>query len=174
MQLERITRDSLLFDGVKQIYESSFPPEEKRELNQLLFDKKNYSLLAAVEDQVVGFISVWDLGDFVFIEHCAVRKELRVQGVETQVLAEFLNSHKFVILEVEIPKTEEQYIRTKFYEKIGFKLNLYSYLQPSYGPGKPVVHLHLMSYPEALSERDFEAIRKKIHKTVYDLRESLM
>lgn len=169
MHFESITQDSFLFDAVKLIYESSFPPDEKREFNQALFDKKEYSLLAAVDDEVFGFISFWDLGDFVFIEHLAVQKELRNHGVGSKMLGEFLNKYKTITFEVEKPQTEQQYLRIKFYEQFGFKLNPYPYLQPSYGPGKSPVPLYLLSYPKALSSVEFTKTKQKIYAIVYGL-----
>lgn len=167
MHFERITPDSFLFDAVKLIYESSFPPDEKREINQSLFDKKDYSLLAAVEDEVIGFISFWDLGTFVFIEHLAVQKELRNQGIGSKMFGDFMNTYKNIILEVEKPQTEQQYLRIKFYEQFGFKLNTHPYTQPSYGEGKSSVPLYLLSYPRALSADEFTNVRKKLYSIVY-------
>ncbi|MFH1785072.1 MAG: GNAT family N-acetyltransferase [Candidatus Micrarchaeota archaeon] len=169
MRFERITSESFVFDAVKEIYESSFPPEEKRELNKDLFDRKNYSLLTAIEDEPVGFISVWDFGNFVFIEHFAVKKQLRDQGIGTRMLSKFLDDHPDVILEIERPKTEEQYMRIKFYKQIGFHLNNYQYVQPPYGPEKPPVNMFIMSYPKALSDNEFSNIKKRIYSTVYGI-----
>ncbi|VVC03697.1 Acetyltransferase (GNAT) domain protein [Candidatus Bilamarchaeum dharawalense] len=169
MKFERITPDSCYFDSVKKIYETSFPPEEKRDLTEKLFTNPNYSLLAVLEEDIIGFLSVWDLGNFVFIEHFAVVKELRDQGIGTKMLVQYLSDHNNVILEVEMPQTEDQYLRIKFYEKIGFKLCVYPYVQPSYGPGKPPVSLFLMSYPRTLGSDDFAAIKEKLYKTVYGL-----
>jgi ribosomal protein S18 acetylase RimI-like enzyme len=169
MQLESVTIDSFWFDTVKEIYEYSFPPEERRELDSSLFGKSNYALLAAVEDEVIGFLSTWEFDNFDFIEHFAVRKELRSQGVGTKLLAEFMNNRKNIIIEVERPKSEEQYMRIKFYERMGFKLNTYDYVQPSYGPGKPPVNMHLMSYPKALSIGEYNIVKKQLYAEVYGL-----
>lgn len=173
MHFESITQDSFLFDAVKLIYESSFPPDERREFNQALFDKKEYSLLAAVDDEVFGFISFWDLGGFVFIEHIAVQKELRNHGIGSKMLGEFLNKYNTIILEVEKPQNEQQYLRIKFYEQFGFKLNTYPYSQPSYGNGKSPVNLFLMSYPKILPPAEFEKVKEKLHQSAYGLNKSI-
>ncbi|MFH1520634.1 MAG: GNAT family N-acetyltransferase [Candidatus Micrarchaeota archaeon] len=168
MYFERITPDSFLFDAVKLIYETSFPSDEKRELDLLLFDKKDYSLMAAVEDRVIGFISFWDFGTFIFIEHLAVEKELRNQGIGSKMLGEFMNKYQNIILEVEKPQNEQQYLRIKFYEQFGFKLNHYPYVQPSYGKGKSPVPLYLLTYPRPLNLDQFTNIKKKLYEIVYD------
>ena len=62
----------------------------------------------------------------------------------------------------------------KFYEQLGFKLNHFDYIQPSYGKDKKPVPLRLMSYPEMILKTEFYSIRNKLHTIVYGLEKPLL
>ncbi len=176
--LERVTdASSALFEGLWSIYESSFPSDERRSLEKQapLFDDKRYYMLAAVEDgRAIGVISYWDLDDFSFIEHIAVHESSRGTGAGTRMMEEFLKGRGKVILEVEAPRTPMQKKRVAFYERLGFLLNSYDYIQPPYGEGKKPVHLLLMSRPARLAEEEFSSARKELHSSVYGLMEPMV
>ncbi len=168
---------SALFEGVWRIYESSFPPDERRSLEKQLplFSDERYSLLAAVEDgRAIGFISCWELAGFSFIEHIAVHEASRGRGAGTRMMEEFLPGREKVILEVEAPRTPIQKKRVAFYGKFGFVLNPQGYIQPPYGEGKKPVHLLLMSRPARLTDAGFSSARKELHLSVYGLMEPMV
>lgn len=165
--------ESPIFKEIWQIYEESFPNDERRNLTQQkeLFNHKKYVLLAVYADkEIVGLISNWILDGFCFIEHAAIKKLHRGKGFGTRSLALYLKKvKKKFVLEVEPPKTPTARKRIDFYKKLGFKLNELDYIQPPYGKGKNSVHLMIMSYPKELKEKEFEKIKKEIYTKVYGI-----
>ncbi len=161
------------FDAVWDIYESSFPSDEIRtlDLQKDLFKNDKYSFFAVFKDGVlVGLITEWDFDDFLFVEHLAVREDLRGKGIGTELLKIYLSGkNKRVVLESDRPCDSISIRRIRFYERVGFKLNLFDYIQPSYGEGKNPVPMFLMTFPDEISESDFFYIRDKLHRIVYGL-----
>ncbi|MDD5340622.1 MAG: GNAT family N-acetyltransferase [Candidatus ainarchaeum sp.] len=178
MKLERVDAGSEHFRGVWELYESAFPPDERRDLGRqnALFKRPEYLLFAALDEKntVAGFLSLWEFGGFVFMEHLAVQGHMRGKGFGTEIIKAYMSGcKKNVVLEVERPGTEIQKRRIAFYERLGFKLNHHDYIQPPYGPGKNPVPMRLMSYPGTISEKEFPLLRKDIHLVVYGLKEPL-
>ena len=165
------------FPELWELYESAFPADERRdrEMQDAVFRKKEYSMLAALDGKkFVGLLSVWEFGKFVFMEHMAVKEQLRGKGFGTQIIRTYLSScRKSVVHEVERPDNDIRKRRVRFYERLGFMLNAHDYIQPSYGPDKKPVPMLLMSYPLAISEKDYPLLRRNIHAVVYGRNEPL-
>jgi ribosomal protein S18 acetylase RimI-like enzyme len=178
MELVRVDSGSPYFHDLWELYESAFPPDERRdeERQALAFKKKEFTMFAALDEKkFVGLLSAWEFAGFVFMEHFAVREQLRSRGFGTQIIRTYLSGcRKKVILEVERPDNELRKRRVAFYERIGFTLNAPDYIQPSYGPGKKPVHLLLMSYPLPISEKEYPLLRREIHVAVYGMKEPLV
>ncbi|MCK5283521.1 MAG: GNAT family N-acetyltransferase [Nanoarchaeota archaeon] len=176
MELKKITSKSTDFDEAWDIIESSFPEDEKRSLLQQkeVFKKHNYSFIAVYDNNLVGIITVWHLDDFVFVEHFAVKEELRNRGYGIRILKELEKRYAKFIGEMEFPETEIQKKRAVLYQKAGLILNPYPYKQPPYGKDKNPVNCLIISYPEEIDETKFNSIRKLIHKEVYGLKEPLI
>lgn len=179
MDLVRIGAVSPYFHEAWELYESAFPPDERRDLGRQrgLFRRQEYRLFAALDGKsgFVGFLSLWEFTGFVFMEHLAIKGHLRGKGFGTEVLRRYMsNCRKSVVLEVEKPVTDVQKKRIAFYEKLGFRRNTYDYTQPSYGPGKKPVSMLLMSYPGTIGEKEYPVLRKDIHTIVYGLKEPLI
>ncbi len=166
------------FKAAWEIYESSFPSDERRNLAQqsALLKNSAYKFLVAYEDgQIVGIIAAWDLDDFAFIEHFAIKEGIRGKGFGTQLLREYLNAaRKPVVLETERPDNDIARRSINFYEKLGFKLNTHDYTQPSYSSAKKPVKLFLMTHPNKIAVEEFSRVREKIHKTVYGIQKPLI
>lgn len=76
----QITYESILFPQVYSLYESSFPEEERRTLNQLeeCFKSSNYRMEAySLSGVFVGFVEYWILDSFIYIEHLSVCPEYK-------------------------------------------------------------------------------------------------
>ncbi len=179
MKLVRVDAGSEHFRDLWELYESAFPPDERRdpERQNALFKRPEYAMLAALDEKnvLVGLLSLWEFEGFVFLEHLAVGGHLRGRGVGTEIISTYMSScRKNVVLEVERPETEIQKKRIAFFERLGFKRNTHGYIQPSYGPGKKPVHMLLMSYPGTISEKEFPMLRKDIHAVVYGMKEPLI
>jgi len=170
--------DSEEFKEAWEIYESSFPSDERRtlDLQKKLIKNKQYNFFIVLKDKIlVAIITDWDFEDFLFVEHLAVKKDLRGKGVGTELLREYISNNKQkIVLEVERPCTEIATKRIKFYQKIGFKLNNFDYIQPPYGKDKNPVPMFLMTYPEKINESEFSSIRKKLHIIVYGLEKPIL
>jgi len=168
--------ESAEFKSAWEIYESSFPSDERRNLNQQTELLKNplYKFFAAYDNgSIVGIIGTWQIVDFVFIEHFAIKEGLRGTGLGTSLLNAFIPG-KRVVLETERPVNDTTRRRIGFYERLGFKLNTYNYTQPAYSPDKKPVPMFLMSCPETLSESEFVGIRRLLHTVVYGLEKPLI
>ncbi len=170
--------NSKYFKESWEIYNSSFPIDEKRDLNsqEKIFIKKNYAFCAILnENKIIGILSFWDLDNFLFIEHLAVKENQRNKGFGTKILKKFLvENNRTSILEVEKPNTAIDMKRIRFYEKLGFALNKFDYIQPSYGKNKKPVQMILMTYPNKKKKNEFSLIMKKIHLEVYGLKKPLL
>lgn len=179
MKFQRIKNiDSNEFKEAWKIYESSFPPDERRtlELQKKIIINPQYSFLIVTKSNVLSaFITNWNLGDFLFVEHLAVRADLRGKGIGTELLKKYLSQNKQkIVLEVEKPENEIAVKRIKFYERLGFNLNHFGYLQPSLGEGKNPVPLLLMTYPIKITAAKFSLIREKIHLIAYGLKKPFL
>lgn len=160
-------------DVVWDIFTEAFPPDLRRSFDEQkgLLDHLNYKLVPKYGNgrSPVGFISLWDFEKFVFVEHFAVKKGLRGRGYGRRIMKDLLmHSGKSIVLEVEKPATNIDARRIKFYNGLGFRLNQYKYQQPSYWAGGKPVELLLMSYPIALSEKDFRYVRETLYTKVYE------
>ncbi|MFD0670005.1 GNAT family N-acetyltransferase [Cohnella sp. GCM10027633] len=164
--------DDRQFDRVYAIMQASFPNIERRtyEGQKALLANPHYRLFAESdgEGDAIGFIASWEFADFRFVEHFAVDPAIRGGGVGGRLMSGYLaRSPKPVILEVEPPETEPTRRRVGFYERLGFRLNGYDYLQPPLQPGLPDLPLKIMSYPEPLSEPEFSTFRDTLYERVY-------
>jgi ribosomal protein S18 acetylase RimI-like enzyme len=159
-----------------EIYQRSFPPDEKRAESEQrkLLSNKQYKLLRFYNrphTQVIGFLALWEMEEFTFLEHFAIREEYRGKGLGGRFLTEFQSQcDKDLILEVELPNTPIAKRRVEFYERAGFCYNHYPYLQPPYDENGHAVELSLMSYPTALSKERFDAVCSILYSQVYHVK----
>lgn len=166
-----------IFSQMYEILEYSFPKTERRsrkghlsELNKPLFR----SLVLLEDEKVQGFMNYWDLSEFVYLEHFAIAKELRGQGVGSRLMSELRSSieNRPIILEVEPPQQSDIAARRiKFYERLGFVLNEYPYLQPPYENDEPLP-LAIMSTERKLDPNEFKKIKFALYRNVYNVPEN--
>lgn len=174
MLFQKLTKEQ--FDLVFPILEESFPIEELRikEEQRELLDKSEYSLCAIKSEggAVQGVVAYWELADFLYIEHLAIKKEARCGGIGGKQLMKLLEEMgKPVVLEVELPKGDLEKRRVGFYERLGFAFNEYGYLQPPLRAGHDLLPLRLMTYPEAIDEVTYERYKDLLYKHVYEYEE---
>lgn len=157
---------------VQQIYEYSFPIDERREFSsllQLLQKEKSFRLEAICnETTVLGMLSWWELQEWRYIEHFAIDERLRGNGVGRSVLREFMSRNDApAVLEVEPPTDINSKRRIQFYESLGWILHQdYHYIQPSYGVGRQPIELKLMTY-HSKANYDLDTITSLLHRHVY-------
>lgn len=162
------------FDKVYKIIDESFPSDERRSYDgqKKLFEEDEYRVFALYDgEDVTAFIALWDFEDFAYIEHFAVSEKCRNGGIGAKMLAEILKIfNKTVCLEVEPPETEIACRRIKFYERNGFFLNNYNYLQPSLGEGKREIPLLVMTSGGEIEADRFEEIKSVLYEKVYKVK----
>lgn len=160
------------FDALWNVFSEAFDDELRRTYEaqkELLDDPRYHFDCIESESGPAGFLAWWDFDDFIFIEHFAVDKKLRGKGVGRRALTDLLKSTaRPVFLEVEPPDSEINKRRIAFYEKCGFFLLPFHYLQPPYIPTKQAVELLTMSTKQP-NEQDFNCVRNTLYKCVYKL-----
>ena len=159
------------FDKVFTILEESFPKDEYRtyEKQKALLDDARYTIYIIPDrDEVKAFIAVWQFDDFAFVEHFAVNQAYRNQGLVSIILQELMKKLPCMIcLEVELPETDFAKRRIGFYERNGFALNDYPYVQPAMVEGKKELPLKIMTSGKVVSEEQFGKIRDILYREVY-------
>lgn len=162
-----------MFDSFWEIMTESFPENERKTSEEYIKQLRNehfaIKLQTDTSANIQGFIGYWQLDGRLFVEHFAVSSKYRNQGLGGTIFSRFLESTTLpVVLEVEPPQDELARRRIKFYERFGFVLNSFPYLQPSYHPGGNAVELRLMTNDNKLTEVQFRSLRDEIYQTVYN------
>lgn len=160
------------FETVFSIMERSFPPEEYRpfDAQKALLADPAYRIYTAKENgRILGFAAVWELENWLFLEHLAVEPQCRNRGIGGQLL-DFLGKRR-TCLEAEPPETEIARRRIGFYERNGFFLNAYPYEQPSLGEGRCPVPLKIMTAGGPISPEEFTALKALLYTRVYGQKE---
>lgn len=165
---------SEIFDKIFKLMEESFPKEEYRDYKEQkkLLCKPEYSIITKMDENnnLLGFISSWKTDEFNFIEHFAISPSMRGKGIGSKMLKDFIkNSTRPIVLEVELPSSEMNVRRIKFYEKLGFVLNHFKYYQMPLRKNYQPIEMYIMSYPKSLMTEEFESIRNSIYKTIYSI-----
>lgn len=157
-------------DEFEKVYEQmtkAFIQDELRYFDDAfkLLDNEDYNVYHIIYNKKrVGFISIWDLKDFYFVEHFVIYDEYRNKGLGGKAIDKINEKFKNVILEAELPNDEISKRRLGFYNRHGFIINEFNYVQPAYHKNLNPVMMKLLSYPIKIDE---EKIINKIHKVVY-------
>jgi len=127
-----IEADSLLFGEAMEIYDISFPSNEKQDILVIKNRIRNGKcrLLGCLKDsQLVAFAILWDFPEtrFSLLDYFAVKPEFRNGGIGRALLEkirdEILATHRILLIEAENPKygdhVKDKLRRISFYEKAG-------------------------------------------------------
>lgn len=119
--------------------------------------------------KVVGLMTWWDFGDFIYGEHFALSSELRGNGLGSRAFCEITASFdKPFVFEVEAPSSDNPIAerRIKFYGRCGMILSDLPYFQPPYRVGDAPIPMCLMT-----SDASFPIGKAKevIYRQVYGL-----
>ncbi|AUS25948.1 GNAT family N-acetyltransferase [Paenibacillus sp. P2(2022)] len=163
------------FSEIYAIMESSFPASECRtfEAQKALLKHPSYRIITEKNEQgnIVAFLAGWEFAHFRFVEHIAVDSRIRGGGLGQKLMGRFISqSNQPVVLEVEPPVDEWSRRRIGFYERLGFHLNHFEYVQPPLREGQTDLRLQIMSYPGALSEQEFTPFKEILYTEVYGLK----
>lgn len=160
------------FDALYGIMKQSFPTDEMRpyDAQKALFKRDDFFAYGVknAEGVLSAFITFWKMNGFTYGENFAVDKNIRGLGLGSKIISEALKmSGERFILEVEPPETETAKRRIAFYERAGFTLNNYHYIQPPLAKGQNSLKLMIMSTGGKLAEREFEDVKTQLYKKVY-------
>ncbi|MGN0288505.1 MAG: GNAT family N-acetyltransferase [Lachnospiraceae bacterium] len=180
--IQRLTEE--YFEQVYELLEKSFPIDEYRtyeEQKELLLreEYRVYGMINQENDQSSGqlqaFIALWECRNFTFIEHFAVNPVYRNTGMGAAILQEILPKLPGpVCLEVELPQNELASRRIGFYQRNGFILNDYPYMQPPISQGRNPLPLKIMTWGKGISEEQFQRIQGVLYREVYGVRDDKM
>lgn len=167
------TTDVDEYQFIEELLTIAFPPQEYRKLAELrtYTDSKSNFVANIILDgyKPVGLISYWFFEHFYYIEHFAINPALRNQGYGQKVLHSLCKKFKLpIVLEVELPTDKTSQQRINFYQRNGFTLWEKTYAQPPYRAEDGYLPMHLMVYGNLSCERDFEEVKKRIYKEVYN------
>ena len=166
---ERITEET--FDEIFPLLEAAFPVTELRikEDQRSLLQEEKYVLYGVRKDgKFAAVFATWEIDDFLYIEHFAVKEECRNDGYGGMLLEKLLEEKgKPMVLELEVPEDELTCRRVGFYERHGLVYNEYPYLQPPLRKGNDLLPLRFMTYPASIDEETYERYKKQMYKFVY-------
>ncbi|AZA81949.1 N-acetyltransferase [Chryseobacterium lactis] len=158
-------------DRVQEIYNSyisTFPVDEQRDKEQFLglFSNPQVSFMSVVhESEPVGYLILWKLSSFVFVEHFEVFEAFRSKRLGSHIMSHLLENYPSIILEIEpADLNEDAQRRYSFYQRNNFSLVDTTYIQPSYGEGKQSLNLWLLAN---YSPENIEEIKKELCDIVY-------
>ena len=158
---------------LEHLYIESFPLSERRPVD-LMFDFYNsnprFRISVAIRDNKrIGFLTHWDLGDFIFIEHFAISPDFRNGGNGGKVMKSFIaQMTKAIVIEVELPTTILADRRIGFYQRIGFRLwDDILYHQPAYYEETGTIPMKLMTHGDIELKENLTEIRNTIYDEVY-------
>ncbi|MCD8029244.1 MAG: GNAT family N-acetyltransferase [Erysipelotrichaceae bacterium] len=159
---------------IKETYlflQKAFDPSELREYDWMkeIYDQKKFKIYASLKDeQLLGVITLWEFDDFNYIEHFAVDENYRGQGLGSMIIEDMkLLSDKPLVLEVEKIVDTITQKRVHFYEKHGFQLSSYLFVQPPLRDNAKDVLLIYMSYPTLLDNNMYDRIFTELKNKVY-------
>lgn len=153
-----------------ELYEGSFPVEERRASEQLFGERRPkglrlYIIYNRERERILGFVSLWAMEGFRFVEHFSLFPEIRSKGYGAQVLHSLQSeSREPIVLECEHPNEAMAQRRLGFYQRCGFGIIDRDYQQAPYAKGLPWVPMLLLSYGEAPS---LELVKSEIYSKVY-------
>lgn len=166
--------DSVL-DKIKSLYIASFPEDERRPWDNIIFMIENHSpffRMRAILDSnadFYGFLTSWNLPVALYIEHFAIDKNARSKGVGGIIISDIVESSLPlpVVVEVELPENNSEAARRiSFYERNGFKaMSDFPYFQPPYRKDLESVPLMLMTSSPLEDPKSFVIM---LHTFVYN------
>lgn len=166
---ERITEET--FDEIFPLLEAAFPVTELRvrEEQRKLLQEACYYLYGVRRDgRFAAVFATWEIDDFLYIEHFAVKEEYRNGGYGGKLLDRLLEEKgRPMVLEVEVPEDDMTRRRVGFYERHGLVYNDYPYLQPPLRKGNELLPLRFMTKPGAVDEKTYKRYKKQIYRIVY-------
>lgn len=145
------------------LYEISFPKIERRTLHDMKRALENaaFHCFAIYENKLfIGIFTYWENDSFLYLEHLAVSPEIRSGGYGGKILDFVKRKKKNLILEIEPLNDEQAVRRLTFYERQGFHLTPYKFLQLPYRKQFSRIELLILSYPQTITNEEFFAFQQ--------------
>lgn len=177
VKITRIRTNDPAFEESLALMHASFVDDELRpdEALRINTDSNNLFSFNIIEDEkgeLVGLLTAWNFGKIIYVEHFAIKKEMRGQGYGSAAIDRLAElSKQPIILEVEMPESSsEAAARVGFYERLGFTGWQTPYVQPPYSKGKNPVPMMLMSRGMEETLECAGIVTALLHRHVYGLK----
>lgn len=150
IQLRRITSaEDCSFAPLMELYTEAFPPEERRNPDQLAHLLLNQDCMhfnaVELDGELAGLFVYWEFPDFYYLEHLAVFSAMRNHKIGQQVLDFARDNLKGIrLLEVEPAEEEMAIRRINYYVRNGYMVLDREYVQPSYDGVRASIPLWIM------------------------------
>ena len=148
------------FSDAFALYESAFPEVERRDMTEQerVLKKPNYHFDLILDgDELLGIMLYWEIDELIFLEHFAVKPQMRNKGIGEASLRLLTSHGKTVLLEIEPPVDDISCRRYEFYKRRGFVMNPYYHIQAKYHPGDSNLELKILSYPKMLTKEQYDS-----------------
>ncbi|WP_297635974.1 GNAT family N-acetyltransferase [uncultured Clostridium sp.] len=162
-------KEDKYFKEAMELYKTSFPVFEQRTLDKQIevLENKEYNFAIICDDEnLMGILFYWEYDNFRYIEHFAIKKDLRGKSYGSKILKIFCESEKETILEIDPPIDDISIKRLKFYSKLGFKLGEFNHIHPPYRKEYQGHKLKIMSFNENLSKEEYEEFNRYLKEEV--------
>ncbi len=161
------------YDEFYGLLERNFPVNERKgyEKQKLAFDSDIFKVLVLKDEQknkIKGFVALWQVADYGFIEHFVVAEEYRSEGLGTKILKELERIYGGkIFLEVEPPVDEITTRRVNFYKRNGYFFNEFYYVMPALDVGREPIELKIMSCNHYFTQEQYKKLKAILFKDVY-------
>jgi len=166
MELVKIMKSEFMpiYDEMRK----SFISDEIKDKNGALDTLNNplFTVYHIVEsNSKIGFMTVWNLGEFTFLEHFVIYEQHRNKNYGGHALKILQQMCGNLVLEAETPETPIAARRLNFYKRNGMYINESEYFQPAYTAAGHPCQMYLLSFPAELE--NFERTAAIIYNNVY-------
>lgn len=160
-------------ETLRQAYHEGFPEEERRPWRSICtMDSPSFRFVPIRESgELVGFVTLWHLSGFVYVEHLLVLACSRGGGVGARVVQALLSRYAPLPIVLEVEPEEMGVMacrRIGFYRRLGLSVQSIDYIQPPYTPQGAWVPLRLMSCQD-MPRAELERVARLIHREVYGI-----
>ena len=157
------------YQTAMELYKNSFPLFEQREdqIQIEVLNHEDFCFNLIYDDEIfVGIILFWESEHVIYVEHFCINPQLRGKTYGKRALEILKQQKKPVILEIDPPVDEISRRRKEFYQRADFKVNDFIHIHPPYRKGFQGHELRILSYPELLSEDEYDNFNQYLRKTV--------
>ncbi len=167
MELVYIDAGSPYFERARALYLEAFPAEERRDPEAMLPEDPHFRPGVLTENgEFCGIVFYWESRELLYLEHFAMEPGLRGGGRGGKTLALLQGLHKPIVLEIELPVDGLTRRRKAFYQRNGFLENPWAHIQPKYRKHDGPLPLMLLSYPQVLTQNEWESFESFLRDRV--------